>query len=147
MFFRHVKFYAVVAKEKNINTLRLSFNLTTQSLAHNTKLCKETARRRKSPLSITQLVKRMGISRGTYYNHKDDPNLPFEDIEKYGKILGYDFTSDFPEMHKYAFEEPIAPYGNPKNFDEAVKQKDYWKDKYLNLLEKYNKVIEERMGG
>jgi len=32
----------------------------------------------KSPIKITELVRRMNISRGTYYNHKDDPALSFE---------------------------------------------------------------------
>lgn len=84
----------------------------------------------------------MGISRGTFYNHKDDPDLPFETLEQYGKVLGYDFTNDFPEMHKYVVEEFIAPYGEPKTMDEAIKQKDYWraqadlwKNKYIQLLE------------
>jgi hypothetical protein len=97
---------------------------------------------KKSPLSITELVKRMGISRGTYYNHIEENGLSFETLEKYGKIIGYDFTQDFPEMKKYVIEEPAAPYGEPKTLDEAIKQRDYWrrqadqwKDKYIELLE------------
>lgn len=97
---------------------------------------------KKSPLSITQLVKRMGMSRGTYYNHIDDPNLTFETLEQYGKVLGYDFTNDFPEMQKYIVEEPVMPYGEPKSLNEAIKQRDYWrsqadvwKNKYIELLE------------
>lgn len=107
---------------------------------------------KKSPLNISQLVKRMGISRSTFYNHKEDPKLSFEVLEKYGKVLGYDFTNDLSDMQKYVVEEPLAPYGEPKTFDEAIKQKDYWrnqtdnwKDKYLELLEKYNRMIEERI--
>jgi hypothetical protein len=107
---------------------------------------------KKTRTKITQLVKRMGISRGTFYNHRDDPNLSFEDLERYGKVMGYDFTNDFPEMQKYVVEEPVAPYGEPKTFDEAIKQRDYWrnqtdifKNKYLESLEKYNRLIEEGM--
>lgn len=100
---------------------------------------------KKTKFKITQLVKRMKISRGTFYNHKEDPNLPFEILEQYGKILKYDFTNDFPEMQKYSLEESPAFYGEPTTIEEAIKQRDHWKDKYLKLLEKYNKLIEERM--
>lgn len=92
------------------------------------------------------MVKRMGISRGTYYNHKEDPNLPFEDLEKYGKVLGYDFTSDFPEMQKYTFEEPIVPYGDPKNLDEAIRQRDYWRNQADQWKDKYIELLEEMKG-
>ena len=101
---------------------------------------------KKSPLNITQLVKRMGISRGTFYNHKDDPNLPFEILEQYGKVLGYDFTNDFPEMQKYVVEEPIAPYGEPKTLDEAIKQRDYWRSQADLWKNKYIQLLEEMKG-
>ena len=79
----------------------------------------------------------MGISRGTFYNHVEDPNLPFEILERYGKVLGYDFTADIPEMTKYTFEEPVEIYGPPSTLEEAIKQVDYWRNKYIALLEKH----------
>jgi hypothetical protein len=97
---------------------------------------------KKSRIKITQLVKRMNISRGTFYNHKEDANLPLETLEQYGKVLNYDFTNDFPEMQKYTLEEPEAPYGEPTTLKEANKQINYWrnqadvwKSKYIRLLE------------
>lgn len=101
---------------------------------------------KKSPHSVTQLVKRMGISRGTYYNHKEDPNLPFEDLEKYGKVLGYDFTEDFPEMQKYVVEESVVTYGEPKTLGEAIKQRDYWRKEADQWKDKYIKLLEEVKG-
>ena len=90
---------------------------------------------KRSPVKITQLVKRMGISRGTYYNHINDPKLQFEIIEQYGKILNYDFSGDFPDMKKYFFEDPEGDYNMPKTIEEAIEQRDYWKNKYIKLLE------------
>jgi hypothetical protein len=29
--------------------------------------------------------------------------------------------------------------------EELIRQRDYWKDKYVELLEKYNKCIEDRL--
>jgi hypothetical protein len=91
-----------------------------------------------STVKITQLVKRMGISRGTYYNHTQDPHLPFELLEQYGRFLNYDFSQDIPEIRKFLVEEPEASYGSPKNLKEAIEQINYWKAKYIKLLEMVN---------
>jgi hypothetical protein len=99
---------------------------------------------RKVSFKITTLTKRMSISRGTYYNHIEDPELSFELLERYGKILKYDFTADFPEMQKYALEESIETYGPPSTFEEAVNQMAYYKEKYYQLLEKYTHLMEEK---
>ena len=95
-----------------------------------------------NPVSVTKLSKRMGISRGTYYNHVATADLPFELLERYGKILKYDFSADFPDMKSYTFEEPIEAYGEPSTLEEAIRQRDHWKkeadkwkDKYIALLE------------
>ena len=84
----------------------------------------------------------MGISRGTFYNHKEDPELSYDQLEQYGKILSYDFSQDLSGMQKYVLEEPVEPYGEPKTLEEAIRQRDYWKkesdrwkDKYIQLLE------------
>jgi len=98
---------------------------------------------RKHKLKITQVVKKLGISRGTFYNHVEDPNLPFEILERYGKALGYDFTADIPEMAKYTLEEPSEVYGQPSTLEEAIKLGEYWKNKYIVLLEKHQRLIEE----
>jgi hypothetical protein len=87
----------------------------------------------------------MGISRGTYYNHIEDQNLSFDLLEQYGRFLKYDFTQDFPQMKKYTLEEPETVYTTPADMKEAIRQVEFWKHKYLELLEKYNKVIEEKI--
>ena len=101
---------------------------------------------KKNKLKITQVAKKSGISRGTFYNHIEDPNLPFDILERYGKILGYDFTADIPEMAKYSLEEPVEIYGHPATIEEAIQQRDYWKNKYISLLEKHQRLIEEGGG-
>ena len=88
-----------------------------------------------SEIKITVLVKRMGISRGTYYNHIVSPNLSFELLDEYGRILNHDFREDIPEMKKYVIEEGEPDYGPPKNMKEALEQIDYWRRKYIRLLE------------
>jgi ACT domain-containing protein len=96
---------------------------------------------KESSINITQMVKRMGIARGTYYNHKSDPNLSFEQLAKYGRVLKHDFSQDLPEMKQYALHEPEALYGTPATINEAIEQRDYWREKYYQLMEKYHDLV------
>lgn len=89
-----------------------------------------------SAIKITELVKRLKISRRTYYNHISDQKLPFDVLEEYGKVLRHDFTQDIPEMKQYAFEEPEVRYGKrPINLHEAIEHIDYWRAKYYEVME------------
>lgn len=99
-----------------------------------------------SELSKTLIAKKAGYNRSSLYNHINTSDLSFEILEKYGKALGYDFTKIFPEMVKYiAFEDPERPYGESLTFETLLRQRDQWRDKYYDLLEKYNRLIEEKL--
>jgi hypothetical protein len=101
----------------------------------------------RSDLTIKQITARARFSRSSYYNHIADPNLPFEVLMRYGKVLKHDFTQDIPGMEKYPFNEEIVLRPQPKTFDEAIADRDYWKEKYIAILEKYNALIEGRLLG
>lgn len=96
----------------------------------------------RSGQTIKEVANRAGYSRAAYYSHTKNPNLSFDILEQYGKALSVDFTDHFPEMVKY------LSY-NIKNenltLEQAIKERDLWKDKYLNLLEKYNYLVEEKL--
>lgn len=99
-----------------------------------------------SELSKTVIAKKAGYNRTSLYNHIKQEDLSFEILEKYGKALGYDFTQVFPEMIRYiSFEDTKADYNESLTFDQLLKQRDSWRDKYYDLLEKYNRVIEEKL--
>jgi hypothetical protein len=97
-----------------------------------------------SPMKITELTKRMGISRGTYYNHILDPDLSLDLLERYGKALHYDFTQDVPRMKHYTLEEPERHYGEPGTLQEAIAQRDYWRELYYKTLQQLNQVLLKR---
>jgi hypothetical protein len=97
----------------------------------------------KSDLTIEQAANKAGYKRSSYYHHIEDPDLPFNILEKYGKAIKYDFTEDFPEMNKYLFEDPAETY-TTLTFEEAIRQRDQWREKYYQLLEKYQRLIEEK---
>lgn len=98
---------------------------------------------RNSSVKITQLVKRLGISRSTYYNHIADPNLPLEQLAAYGRVLRHDFSEALPQLRQLQLEEEEVPYLHPKTMDEAMTQRDYWRDKYYALMERYHRLMEE----
>lgn len=99
-----------------------------------------------SGLGIEEAAKKAGYTRSAYYKHREDPKLDYHILILYGKAINYDFTEEFPDMPKYMAEEPESIYGKPKTIEDAVKLADQWKNKYLELLEKYNRLMEERMG-
>ncbi|HEV7330432.1 MAG TPA: hypothetical protein VGN63_05275 [Flavisolibacter sp.] len=96
-------------------------------------------------VNITKMVKRMGISRGTYYNHIADPELPFEQLVKYGKAIGYDFSQQLPGIRPVVLEEPEGIYKTPKTIEEAIEQRDYWRERYYRKVDEYNDLAKKHM--
>lgn len=95
-------------------------------------------------MKVSELILRVNVSRGTYYNHINKKDLPFEILEMYGKALRYDFSEDFPKMPKYSFAEDDSIYGTPKTLEEALRHIDYWKTRYIQLSDKYREEVEKR---
>jgi hypothetical protein len=98
-----------------------------------------------SGVNKTLVAEKAGYSRSSYYKHIEEKELEYHILAAYGRALKHDFTEDLPEMPKYLVEEPDEQYGKAPTLQEAMKQRDKWKEKYYELLEKYNKLIEERM--
>lgn len=95
---------------------------------------------RQSGLPLTQLAHRMGRSRRWLYNAFDNPNLPIEQIFRIGTIIHYDFSDDILELQRVRLlEDPLLPQYAYIIPNESA---EYWKNKYLNLLEKYNTLLE-----
>ena len=96
-------------------------------------------------LNKEEVALKAGYSRSSYYKHIENPNLDFHILMAYGKAIKHDFTEEFPEMPRYLLEDPDHEYGKKITLEEAIRQRDMWKDKYLELLEKYNRLIEEKI--
>lgn len=92
-----------------------------------------------------QIARKAGYSRSAYYKHIRDPQLEYHILTKYGMVLCFDFSLQFPDMPKYAIvldpEEII--YGKPTNMDDAYRIIDAWREKYLRLNDKYNKIVDK----
>ena len=109
-------------------------------MTHRGKIVEKVARQTDTP--IKTLAKELDIGRSTVYRNFEDPELPYETIQAYGKVLKYDFSEVFPDMvvteHVYSYK--------PKNIQELESERDFWKDKYISLLERYNKLILKQYG-
>jgi hypothetical protein len=98
-------------------------------------------------LNKEEVAIKAGYSRSAYYKHIENPNLDYHILMAYGKAIKHDFTIELPGMPKYLVNDPEENYGKPASLEEAIRQIDIWKDKYVELLEKYNRLIEDRMNG
>jgi hypothetical protein len=96
-------------------------------------------------LNKEEVAAKAGYSRSAYYKHIENPDLEYHILTAYGKAMKFDFTEQLPEMPKYVLSDPEETYGKPVSVEEALRQRDYWKDKYIELLEKYNRLIEEKI--
>ena len=98
-----------------------------------------------SRINKEKVAVKAGYSRSSYYKHIANPDLDFHILTAYGKAIGFDFTEQFPEMPRYMVYDPEENYQSPKSLAEAIVQRDAWKDKYYELLEKYNILMEEKL--
>lgn len=97
---------------------------------------------RKKHKNLTDLAAKMGYDRATLYRHFADPYLSDGIILKYAKVLKYDFIKEFPELGTYTNQlaEPLAEY-RPLTLADALKEVDFWKTKYITLLEVHNELL------
>jgi hypothetical protein len=71
--------------------------------------------------------------------------LPLDILQKYGKAIGHDFSEEIDDLPSSIVEEPEPLYGNqPATIEEAIHQRNHWKEKYYELMEKYIKCMEKK---
>lgn len=93
----------------------------------------------KSGYSITELAKKLGKSRRWMYLMFENSNVSLDLVLQIGKIISYDFTNEIKEFN--LFQSPI---GESTDYQLNESQADYWKNKYLKLLEEYNEILKKR---
>tara|TARA_B100001287_G_C22434310_1_gene412925 strand:- start:83 stop:406 length:324 start_codon:yes stop_codon:yes gene_type:complete len=94
---------------------------------------------RQSGMPLTKLSKKMDKSRRWMYNAFENENLSIDYILEIGNIIHYDFSEDLSDLKKY--KEVADHFGSTPNLNQG----DYWKNKYLILLEKYNQLLESKL--
>ncbi|WP_158828634.1 helix-turn-helix domain-containing protein [Mucilaginibacter lacusdianchii] len=100
---------------------------------------------RRNGYSLTELARLTNVNRRSVYNWFNQRRLKKEIIYRIGCALKHDFSVEFPNLFsssefKY-FKNNIVLLNS--NEEEELKEMsdDYWKDKYIALLEKYNNLL------
>lgn len=97
-------------------------------------------------LTITEIVERAGYrNQSIFYRHKAQEDLAFDILYKYAKVMDYYFANEIPEFTEWLRENGLIKEIKGKlSYEDMEKKRDLWRDKYYALLEKYNKLLEER---
>ncbi len=100
---------------------------------------------RESGFSITKLANKMGKSRRWIYQVFEKANVPMDYILEIGRIIHHDFSGDIKELKAYKQSVTIQKWDDPEGefFTESEKA-EYWKNKYLMMLEKYNELLQKK---
>ncbi|WP_316839632.1 helix-turn-helix domain-containing protein [Pedobacter gandavensis] len=104
---------------------------------------------RKDHMGITELSRKLHVSRRTIYNWFDQESLNFDIICKIGNVMNHDFSEEFPDDFARLRDEARAKKNalmdtednSTPNYSGAV---NYWMNKYIQLLEKYNELLSQR---
>lgn len=99
---------------------------------------------RKNAYCISDLAKACNINRRSVYNWFNSKRLKEEIILRIGLTIKHDFSHEFPEFFhrddfKSIYQMQDAPVIYISNF--AQSQNDFWKEKYLRLLQEFNDLI------
>lgn len=99
---------------------------------------------RRNGYSISELARLMKVNRRSIYNWFNQPKFKPDIIFKIGCALKHDFSNEFSEL--FSSEEFQNAFNSRKMLSSErlfeEKQKiNYWKDKYINLLEEYNQIL------
>lgn len=94
-------------------------------------------------ISVSKLVKKVGISRSSFYNHIEDPDLPVDILIKYGQVLHVNILDMIAPMSGQVMSEAVYYYPmeeEPKDLKEANLIIQSLRKKYIALLEE-NKFL------
>lgn len=91
-----------------------------------------------SGISITEVAKRAGYGRVTYYLHIANPDLKLDVLYKYAIAINYDFRDEIPEMVKY-YERKME--SNLSTFEKIEADRNLWRDEYARILKEKNELI------
>ena len=102
-------------------------------------------------VKITQvwLGEKLGVTRKTISNWLEKPDLEIEKIREIGRAIKHDFSNEFPEYKQelvWTLAEEALLIDTPdirEQIDRIKLDRERYKDQYISLLERFNKLQEE----
>lgn len=88
---------------------------------------------RTSGVSIAFIATKIKYSRRHIYNLFNNEVIPVDVFVQIGVIINHDFSSELKKIK--TFKRSIVT--------ENEHEIDYWKNKYVDILEKYNELLEK----
>ncbi|TWR30916.1 hypothetical protein FPZ43_00080 [Mucilaginibacter pallidiroseus] len=95
---------------------------------------------RKKGFSISELARLADINRKCVYNWFNQKYLKPDIIHRIGHFINHDFSVEFPEL--FTADDFIKPLDDLAS--DNVEGGPVWKDRYIDLLEKYNNLLLEQ---
>ena len=99
---------------------------------------------RRNGYSISELARLTNVNRRSVYNWFNQKYLKAEIIYRIGSVLNYDFSDEFPDLFpkdKLVNLIPEQEYADNSPKPCTKSDQCYWKDKYIDLLERYNDLL------
>ena len=90
--------------------------------------------------SLTDVARLARVNRRSVYNWFMKPKLKPDIIHRIGHVIDHDFSIEFPDLFTtddFRAKHKAEPAATP-----AVEEFDIWREKYLDLLERYNLLLE-----
>ncbi|MEJ2883484.1 helix-turn-helix domain-containing protein [Pedobacter sp. GR22-6] len=94
---------------------------------------------RKKGQNISELARLLEVNRRTVYHWFKQEELSQQTVEKLGAVLKHDFSKEFPDL----FKENSQARSNSEdlNIEDLKEKEEYWKNKYIALLERYADLL------
>ena len=100
---------------------------------------------RRKGYNISRVARTFNVNRRSVYNWFNQQYLKKDLIHRLGQAINHDFSAEFPHLFTPEdFEQTVAivqdEISMPLNSDMLIG--DLWKDKYIEILEKYT-ILQE----
>ena len=97
---------------------------------------------RQSGVPITRIVKKLSKSRRWLYNQFTRQDVSLDVFLEIGKLIHHNFSQDLNEFKPNARLSHLIEDANDNEYGNQSAQ--YWKDKYMHLLEEYNELLKSQ---
>jgi hypothetical protein len=95
----------------------------------------------RTKIGISELSRILHVSRTSIYNWFEHGHLNLDTICKIGQAINHDFANEFPE--EFANANLHHPTDTTSEKTDESYSIQYWMNKYISLLEKYNELLSE----